>query len=586
MPKIKKLPQQKVLDSFSKLPAAERVELLRNHLDEEQVDELGQNVFHKVLNEIQKLPEEQAKKALLDEQKLGASVKELLDSGEKVGRGWLDRIYSQFAKSNSDIDKLYALIKSQTVGNRLERLWDTVKPETKARFRQKGLERLKDPALVGKYLQTEGTNRFAPGKSLESFLEDVTAKMKPAELAAEKSVMETLREGLDPQAPEAEEKLIRAAQFFMLNPEYKCDPGAMNRQLRGQDWEQLDPQAGPREKPDRIRPDLILPRMKTVQETIPDTPEDAAIFRKAALQICRDLKHFLPADAWEREHNKAFLQYANELQEQAVKEGLKESHTQELLAGLAEEQTILNREKSGFLMSKTNTPEHNAMTKGLKLFQAKVAMLQGKEPQGLTEQEKALVQRSDTRSLFDQARKSCYNYGCLKTKNGRSGFVYEAGENRFKSSMRALNKLNDLGRALNLTQPAEHLRDEAQRELLEHRRDGNWLAANAANYAAKTMYAQTLLNKGASVAEQERRLEAGALEERVDRMKKHASFKKMLKTAEPKGLADAAIKGVTHLAALHQQAYRATRGAERTASEIAPKDLEVKQEPQGISLNP
>ncbi len=580
MPKVKKLPQKNVLEFFHKLPAAERSQLLQSHLSEASLEILGQNRFHAVLKEIQKLPEDQAKEALKDEKKLGASVKELLATGEKIAGSWLDKIYSKFAKSDSDIDKLYALLKSQTVGNRLELLWAPVSAEVKALYRKQGLESLNNPNTLGRYLEIEG--RFAEGKSLAGFLKDVSKRM---DMTAEKSVMETLREGIDPQDPTAEDKLSRTAQLYMLHNESKCDPEDWNRKLRDEDWEkELDPRKLLRESPNRVRLDLAIPRIKEVLAEIPETPEDEAIFREAALQTCRDFRRFLPKHTWETKSGEAFLKYANELQEQSVKQGLKESRAQELITGLADEQAILGRTKAGFLMSKTNTPEHTAMMDGLKLFQAKVAMLQGKEPLGLTEQETDLVQRSDPRALFDRARQSCYNYGCLKTKNGKGGFVYEAGETRFKSSMRALHKLNELGRALNLTQPAEYLQNEAQRELLEHRRDGNWLSANAANLAAKTMYAQTLMNKGASWVEQKRCLAAGPLAERVERMKKHASFKKMLKDAEPKGLADAAIKGVTHLAALHQRAYRATNTAQRTDSEISPKNLELQPDSEGVSL--
>ena len=175
MPKVKKLPQKKVLEFFHKLPAAERSQLLQSHLSEASLEILGQNRFHAVLKEIQKLPEDQAKEALKDEKKLGASVKELLATGEKIAGSWLDKIYSKFAKSDSDIDKLYALLKSQTVGNRLELLWAPVSAEVKALYRKQGLESLNNPNTLGRYLEIEG--RFAEGKSLAGFLKDVSKRM-------------------------------------------------------------------------------------------------------------------------------------------------------------------------------------------------------------------------------------------------------------------------------------------------------------------------------------------------------------------------------------------------------------------------
>ena len=152
-------------------------------------------------------------------------------------------------------------------------------------------------------------------------------------------------------------------------------------------------------------------------------------------------------------------------------------------------------------------------------------MLNGKEPKGLTDDELKTVNDTDVEKLFNNAKRGCYNYGCLKTSNGTDSIIHAAGNERFDSSMKTLSGLNELGVKLHLCEPAAALRDEAQREMLQHRRDKNWLAQNVENLAAKTIYEQTLLNKGVSEAEQKRLLEDASLNAEVEKIKADKSFK-------------------------------------------------------------
>ena len=79
---------------------------------------------------------------------------------------------------------------------------------------------------------------------------------------------------------------------------------------------------------------------------------------------------------------------------------------------LSTEYTTLQKEKSGWFLSKTNTPEYNNMMKNLKLFGAKLEMINGQQPkETLTEEELAAVKNTNVDVLYANAKQGCYNYG-------------------------------------------------------------------------------------------------------------------------------------------------------------------------------
>lgn len=585
MPTQKKIPMSRIIQHFLTLPEEQRVSLLRAHLSPKTQEAIGKAQFETKLSDLRTDPDPEKKKLRAytsDDKNVGGRWKDLLPAAEKYGNGHLDNIFNSHY---SEEEKVVQSILSPTFASRLGMFWDpVVKGERKKAFIRDGLASMTDEQVISRRLAMPES--FAEGKSVQDFAEAVAKTM---DLSKEKSVMEQLREGAPANDPAREDKLRTAAQFYMFRPHGQVNPAEISDKLKAPDWEKnVNPAKRLQNDYDigRLKPREIVERTKQALQDIPESPEDEAVFRDAALQTFKSAKRMLSDTYLKSDAGKEILKLTDEMQTEAVKRELKQPEVQKLREGLAAEQVILSKEKKGFFLSKTNTKEFDDMTKGLRLFNAKLELLEGKTPAGLTPEEEKTVRESDVTTLFDSAKQGCYNYACMKTKNGKSAsFVHDIGTERFNSSMNSLSHLNELGRKLHISDPAAAVRDEAQRQLLQNRGNKNWLREHAEDLAARTIYAQTLLNKGDPAWRQDRLLQGEALNAKIEKLKNQPSFKKMVKTVGHEGLADAMIQGVTKLADVYQRAANAAarEGHQRTASEIAPEQLKVQNDPGGLT---
>ena len=587
MPKQKKIPMSRIIQHFITLPEEQRVSLLRAHFSPKTQEKIGEGQFISKLSDLRTDPDPEKKKLrayISDDKNVGGRWKDLLPTAKKYHNGHLDDVFNGHL---SEHEQMVQTILSSTFANRLGMFWEpVVKGEGKKAFIRDGLASMTDELALSRWLAMPQS--FAEGKSAQDFAEAVAKTM---DLSKEKSVMEQLREGAPADDPAREDKLRTAAQFYMFRPHGQINPSELSDKLKASDWEKnVDPKKRLEKDYDvgRLRPQHIVERTEQAMLDLPDTPEDEAILRDAALQTCKDAKRLFNHIYLESEEGKSFLKFTEKLQTEATKQALKEDAVKTLREGLAAEQAVLAKEKKGFFLSKTNTREFDEMTKGLRLFNAKLELLEGKTPAGLTPEEEKTVRESDVTTLFDGAKQGCYNYACLKTKNGRStSFVHDIGTERFNASMKSLSHLNELGRKLHISEPAAAIRDEAQLQLLQNRGNKSWLKEHAEDLAARTIYAQTLLNKGTASWRQDRLLEGEALNAKIEKLKNQPSFKKMVKTVGHEGLADAMIQGITKLADAYQRAATAAsrEGHQRTASEIAPEQLEVKNGSAGLTAS-
>ena len=521
----KKMPASKIIESFRNLPEKKRAEILRANLSEITLYQIGELEFATSLGQIKNKDPETIKAYLTDDKNFGGPWKDLIPLGEDIAGAHLSSIYSRFRVPSGpghEAEKLYALVMCKDLAQRLRVFWDGVKGDKNVEYVDKGLADIKSTQNLTRFMGDQ--RKYAPGKDFGSFASDV---MKAADLSNEKSIMEHINDAVPEDDPRREEKLTRAAQICMIENETYLDPESLARDLNDDNWDKkIDPHKAIAEQEDVINvPYNKVKRIKAAVEDIPETDEDKAIFTNAALQTCKDIKRRIPANERDTEEFRELEKYRSELCCDIVKREVKTASVQELRERLDGEYRTLEKEKSGWFLSKTNTREHDDMTKGVRLFYAKLDMLNGKEPKGLTDDELKTVNDTDVEKLFNNAKRGCYNYGCLKTSNGTDSIIHAAGNERFDSSMKTLSGLNELGVKLHLCEPAAALRDGAQREMLQHRRDKNWLAQNVENLAAKTIYAQTLLNKGVSEAEQKRLLEDASLNAKVEKIKADKSFK-------------------------------------------------------------
>ena len=578
----KRIPRKQIYQHFIKMPENRRKELLRKHFSPEAIEKLGKKHYTDTMMGLRIQSWEEGLAFLKDSKNAGGPMNKLLPLAEAICSGFMGSAYTGLGPKATDTEKLLTLIRGRDLGDRVKGLWeDGVTPAGKAEYRERALGAINTENNVA--FQLENPENYKAGSNLDRFLADIQATMK---LNEQKSTMELLRDTVPEHDPRKEEKLRRALQQFTFQAENNVDTAELAQKLRGQDWEErLNPQASLKD-PGQRSLQRIVQSSKQCLDDLPDTEEDKQLLREAALQSCQEVKRTMkPRPEW-REEQQGIEARVRELQDQVVQYKLKQGAGKQLLTELDGEYAVLMKVKQGRLLSSTNTREHKDMTKALRIFRAKLQLLEGKPlPKDMDPEEARIARESDVNSLYDSARQSCYKYGCLKTKNGKSGIIHEAGELRFKASMKALSQLNQLGNTLRLGQPAALLRDDALRQLLENRRSDSWLRQNAANLAARTIYAQNLLNEGKSWDAQSRLLTEEHLQAQVEKIQKHAGFQQMLKSLGHKGLADTMIQGVTKLALVYEGAFNKARqkGQQRTASEIAPEALGAQQGDAGLT---
>ena len=576
----KKISKARIFQHFLSLPEEQRTRLLREHLSDKATDKIGETEFRTDLSELRVGPEKELRAYLTDDKNFGGSWKALIPIGEHYAGGHLEDIYSGFGgKSITDEDKIYAQVKSSTIALRLEEYWRAVKGEPREAFIRKGLLSLHSMKGLAVYL--EDPKQFREGKSPDDFARAVMATM---DLDSEKSIMECFREKVPADDPDRKEKLQRFAQQCMIRQGSLLDPEDIAGKLQNKNWKKTvsAPETAIGEaRGGRLKMYTVVPRIREAME-IAETDEEKELFREAALQTIKDIKPCYTEASFNGEQGREIREYAQKLQEELTADGLKKEAARQLRESLAGEYRTLEKEKTGWFLSKKNTNEFNDMMDGLRLFNAKLDLLEGKKPAGLTPQELEMVKNTDAKTLYDEARTGCYNYGCKKTTNGKKGFVHDAGTERFGASMKTLSQLNELGKQLHLADPASALRNDVQLELLQHRRDKKWMAENIEDVAAKAICSQVLQIKDVPAYQQRGRLSGDDLQKQLESIKSSAAFKQMIKNVGPDGVADAVIKSGNALAEAYNKGNRAARKEGCRSAEIAPEDLKSKEE-KGLS---
>ena len=582
----KKISRKRIMQQFVKLPEAKRIELLSKNLSPDVIAELAADEFYKPIFEIRSKPKKEGKAFLMG---YFGDTKEHLKQALKHGENFLTLMkeseYAQFG-ARTDEDKLHALVCGETMTNRLRIFYDDLYEKDRQPFIRKALKSINSIELASKYLGNP--QNYAPGKTPEDFLKDVAENV---DLSREPSLMEELRTVVPANDPKRKEKLQCVAQKYMLFDEGQLDLKDLREKLQGKDWEQnfdIQKDLEFQDSCGYFQAEHVLQRVKAAVNDIPETEEEKTAFKEAALQICRDYKDF--KRFYEKDINdldqdkKDFIKYTNELQEDLAAEGLKQQDIRNLRESLAGEYDTLAKVKTGWFLSSTNSPEYNNMMKHLKLFGAKLDLISGQNPGDLTPEELKIVQETDVDVLLANAKQGCYNYGSIKVKNGTGSIWHGAGTNRFNSSMKTLSQLGEIGKKLHLSNSAAALRDEAQLQALQHRRDSDWLKENIEDVVAKTICAQVSLNNKTPAYQQRRELEGDALKAHVEKIKANKDFRKMMQSVSKEQLADAVIEGGNSLYEVFNMAADPARaeGRQRTASEITPESIKQRKEAPGL----
>ena len=582
----KNIPQSRIFRHFFTLPDEQCVRLIRKHMTPEKILQYGKSEFKLTLD---KLKEDPAKLRAFVRQKFGGSRERLagaVKKGEYLARNFLRDIYK--FEDKTDEDKLCALIRDNTtMPGRLDAFYEFLTEEDQKKFQRQGIINTKNDDLYIQY-QTLSEQQHFIGGSNKAFLDDV---LKTMDLSKVKSTMGYLREGLPEDDPRRREKLHGAAQRLMILAGGAADPEKMAGELKDKNWRKkfdAPELMASEDNAARLFADSLLERIKNVMNEVPETDEEKAVFREAGLQTCRDyISHAKLSDesAAKDPAKAAFLKYSRELQDRMASDALKTKPVQEIRKELAGEYEILKKEKSGWFLSKTNSKEYDDMMKALRIFNAKLDMLNGKKTaEDVTAEELNTAKNTGADVLLANAKQGLYNYASIKTKNGKGSIWHDAGTDRFDSSMKSLKKLGELGSELHLSNTATALRDETQLQVLQKRGDSKWLKENIADAFAKSICAQVSLNTRMPDCQQKTELVGKALEKQVEKIKSSGSFRKMMETASPDKLADAVIKGGSSLYEVYDRASEAAaeEGYKRTDSDIEPVAMRPKKDTMGL----
>ena len=375
----KRISKARIIQQFVKLPEEKRVELLSKNLSPDVIASYASDAFYQPMIALRDKPEREAKAFL--KEKFG-DTQEHLKQAIKCGEGYLTSMkegeYLRFG-ARTDEEKLYALVCGETMTNRLRAYYDALYEKDKQPYIRKALAQMNNAEGVSKLLADP--RNYAPGKTPDDFAKDM---MNTVDLSKEPSLMEEVRSNIPANDPRQKDKLQSVAQKYMLFDEGSLDPKDLGAKLQKKGWKKdfdIQKDLEDLNTSGFFQAEHLQRRVKSAME-IPETEEEKAVFKEAGLQVCRDyinFKEFSRKDYKDLgQDEKDFLKYTNDLQEDLAKEGMKRKDVQDLRESLAGEYNTLAKTKTGWFLSSTNSPEYNEMMKHLKLFNAKLDLINGK----------------------------------------------------------------------------------------------------------------------------------------------------------------------------------------------------------------
>lgn len=275
-----------------------------------------------------------------------------------------------------------------------------------------------------------------------------------------------------------------------------------------------------------------------------------ADYQRAALQNYNQIMRTAPLSHCGTEAYKQMAAHAAQLQDALYRHEMKNNGAtlEENRAQINEQLVMLDKKKTGWFLSSKNSPEYLRMVKRIKLLNLKLDMLEGKpKPQNLSDRSMELIRKANLADLIFAAKNDCLQYASLKTKEGKSGIIHEAGQDRLDHAQKLYEKLGKLSENLGIRSPAMTLKDHCEMYVLRNRGTKGWEAQNAEKYAAKVVYAMSLQYRGVPWEKQAKLLEQDALNTAVEKIRVHPAFRKMVENEGAAGLAAKIVQGTSVL---------------------------------------
>ena len=216
---------------------------------------------------------------------------------------------------------------------------------------------------------------------------------------------------------------------------------------------------------------------------------------------------------------------------------------------------ILAREKTGFLVSKENSAEHQKMMKSLQDLQAKKRMLRG-DIKDISPEDQQRLKKISLDDAIRTARNDTMAYSRKVEEDGRkTKFRYASGATRANGAIHAVEALDEMADAAGGRTRAQQLEDSLQRETMDNRKDADQVRTNA----ARSLYLNFIKanpekyppEKQADVLSNEK------LTKSMEKIEKDPAFQKMMKSMSTDQLADKIISGPDAVLASYLDATKA-----------------------------
>ena len=298
-------------------------------------------------------------------------------------------------------------------------------------------------------------------------------------------------------------------------------------------------------------------------------------YLKSACQCYRYLLQTATPQEKEGAGYPALTQKLRELEEQRAKLLLQDSKAtpakavkliQDDLARLKEEK------RGGLFASKTNSPEHQKMTRALNRLCYKLKAIRGQSLEPLSQEDQTRVRGLDLNQEFRKARDATYAYYRLRSKEGtKEDFSDPVGKNRCEAAKRLLNNLDALAKKMDLERPAQLLLDANQRKLLVNRENEDWMEAHGEATLATLLYAQGVGFKNYSPEEEARRLSDHSVQQGVAAIQNDPAFRRMVDSEGLDTLVLKTIQGDGKLTDAYVKASNALKPAGERIRNLTPE---------------
>ena len=237
----------------------------------------------------------------------------------------------------------------------------------------------------------------------------------------------------------------------------------------------------------------------------------------------------------------------------------------------------LDREKTGFLIDKTNSPEHQIMMKHLHTVQNKVKLLRGEEVPGLTEQERTELNNADLSELVHQARTAANTYQQIKTENGtKTRFWYTDGASRAGYAGNAVALLDEIETSMETQDPAILMMQKAQNDMIRDMNGNQRTPENISRTAAKLMSGMMMVHQKKTPSQQNAMLKPARFNANLRQIEQSPEFRRMMANEGPAKIAQYICEGNSKLTDAYAKAANEIR-AQRGEQVIAPARMTADQ---------